>query len=207
MSNNCWVGYNNQQGLGAGRGGEGGRRAKTPVVQRGRMYPKEGSPLAGSYGQFSRELLGGGDRRQDRGSGPLDAATRERELLSRLDVLERENKTLQGLLRKSEKVMADAVKKAQEEENKIFNLFLGVINEKNIKIDLNDIEANLGQNPRTEQTSLKPVSGNREGGELETEEANGILTDSLALAASEQSNNLPYTLMALNRRRLISHGQ
>ena len=39
-------------------------------------------------------------------------------------------------MRKSEKHIEDALKKAEEEENKIFSLFLDVMKEKNIEINL-----------------------------------------------------------------------
>lgn len=44
------------------------------------------------------------------------------------------------MVRKSEKHIEDALKKAEEEENKIFSLFLDVMKEKNIEINLDDEE-------------------------------------------------------------------
>jgi hypothetical protein len=69
-----------------------------------------------------------------------DLALKEKNLMLRLEVLEKEKKSFKSLVRKSEKHIEDALKKAEEEENKIFSLFLDVMKEKNIEINLDDSE-------------------------------------------------------------------
>lgn len=183
---------------------------------------KESSPLRTSYGQYSKDMgLTGtpapiGSKTMDMGSSAYlgmdrelsDLNAKEASLLSRVDTLEKENKSLQLMVRKTEKMISDAYKKAQEEENKIFNLFIGVIKEKDIRIDMNDINANfVNKSPSGLQASdlleEKPKSQKQENGELSNEELANLLLDQLGLTLSEQGNDLPMTLLALQRKTVL----
>lgn len=129
-----------------------------------------------------------------------DNIDKEASLAARLEVLEKENKNLQALVGKSEKQIEEATRKALEEENKIFTLFLGVINEKNIKIDLNEIQHGSSTLGGSLDASRNPQSGSENTTERELHK---LLLDHVAVNAAERSNDIPYTLLALMRRQLV----
>ncbi len=183
---------------------------------------KESSPLRTSYGQYSKDVgVSGnpgplGSKTIEMGSSAYlgmdrelsDLNSKEATLLSRIDTLEKENKSLQLMVRKTEKMMSDAYKKAQEEENKIFNLFIGVIKEKDIKIDMNDINSNFVNKgssglQASDLLEEKPRPQKQDNGDLSNEELSNLLLDQLSLTLSEQGNDLPMTLLALQRKTLL----
>ena len=188
---------------------------------------KETSPLRTSYGQYTKDATGvspsiglngqrygepqptGGPSGYIAGSSDRemqDSSHRDSNMLARIDVLEKEQKTLQALVRKSEKAILDANKKAQEEENKIFSLFIGVIIEKQIRIDMNDI--NKHEESQEFMNNSKHSMGNtalnnNNTGDLVQDDMNSLLMDHLTNVIAENENDLPPTLLALNRRLLI----
>lgn len=184
---------------------------------------KESSPLRTSYGQYSKEVglsgtpVNAATKTMDMGSSSYlgldrelsDLNAKEASLVARIDTLEKENKSLQLMVRKTEKMISDAYKKAQEEENKIFNLFIGVIKEKDIKIDMNDINSNFmnrssGGLQSSDLLDDKPKGQKLENGELSNEELANLLLEQLGLTVGEQANDLPMTLLALQRKTVLS---
>lgn len=129
-----------------------------------------------------------------------DNSDKEAALNARLEVLEKEHKNLQALVAKSEAQLAEATRKTQEEENKIFTLFLGVINEKNIKIDLDEIKNDAFGQAGPSETSRKMQVGRENDAEKELHK---LLLEQISISAAERSNDVPYTLLALMRRQHV----
>ena len=192
------------------------KRSQTPILSRSRNIFGQGndgtSPIrigALNYSPYKRDYSKSGRsarrRRDESSSGVLkyhlekelaELVQKEKNMQSRLDVLEKEQKSLHSLVRKSERHINDALKKAQDEENKIFSLFLDVIKEKNIKIDLSDL--------KDEEDGL-PRFGVKKGEEVSTQEAdtNKILTNYLKSETYDNNNDLSWPMLALQRRSLI----
>lgn len=98
------------------------------------------------------------------------------------------------MVKKSEKHISDALKKAQEEESKIFALFLDVIKEKKIKIDISGIRGSeIGDN-----------LNNATSGETKTHtDLNNVLLSYLSLESNENDKRLGNSLIAISRKNDI----
>lgn len=118
-------------------------------------------------------------------------------LRKRVEVLEKENKSLQSLVRRSERHITEALKKAQEEEAKIFSLFLDVIKEKNIKIDISDLDDNL------EMMNDQDTNNEGNGNSKKDSQLNSLLLNYISTEDREDSDALSTSLLALQRRALI----
>lgn len=123
---------------------------------------------------------------------------KEKNMQSRLDVLEKEQKSLNSLVRKSERHISDAYKKAKDEENKIFSLFLDVIKEKNIKIDLTDLD---------EEGDLSKfgIKSENDAHNNQDKDTNKVLGNFLKSEAYDNNNDLSWPMLALQRRALMEN--
>lgn len=193
------------------------KRSQTPILTRSRniFNNEKNSPLrigALNYSPYKRDYSktgrsGRSARRTGEDSSGIfkydlekelqGLSKKEKNLQRRLNDLEKEQKSLHSLVRKSERHISEALKKAQDEEDKIFSLFLDVIKEKNIKIDLGDIdeEENI---PTSLTTNQKPVLSIKE---VNTSQ---VLSNYLKSETGEENNNdLSWPMLALQRRALM----
>lgn len=193
------------------------KRSQTPILTRTRnIFTNDKSsplrigtlnysPYKRDYSKTGRSGRSARRKRDDSTSGVFkyhlekqlqDLTQNEKNLQTRLDVLEKEQKSLHSLVRKSERHINEALKKAQDEEDKIFSLFLDVIKEKNIKIDLGNMAEEEEDNSNIE--NMKPT--------LNIKEVNTgkVLSNYLKSEVGEGNNNdLSWPMLALQRRSLM----
>lgn len=193
------------------------KRSKTPVMSRSRnLFANDAtaSPMrigALNYSPYKRDYSKSGRsarRRRDDNTGGMmkyhlekelqELIQKEKNMQSRLDVLEKEQKSLNSLVRKSERHINDAYKKAQDEENKIFSLFLDVIKEKNIKIDLTDLDDE-------EDLSKFGIKDENEAQNNQEKDTNVVLGNFLKSEVYDNNNDLSWPMLALQRRALMEN--